>query len=131
MSCHDIGHALNSVVEEIIDLNFEGEIDNESTKRLIHTAKEAVNYCDGNEYEAIECLEDYKICSACLEQYDCLYDLSNEIDYDSEIYEEIEKNTYYISTIMCEECIEKLLLEKLQEKEAKEILEKLKDSQVL
>lgn len=126
MSCHDIGHGLNSVSESIMDLYIGKRISIEDTKLLLNKAKSAVYYCDGNEYEAIACLKYNDICSACLKSKDELYQLMDEISYNSEIYEEIDTNPYYVDTIMCKDCARKLLEEKLGKTKGKELLQKLK-----
>lgn len=54
MSCHDIGRGLNQVVREIIDLFDKEEISKEAARKIISTCCMAVNWCDGNEYEAID-----------------------------------------------------------------------------
>lgn len=125
MSCHDIGRGLNTVSKEIIDLYNKGKITIKVAKTLLKTAKVAVNYCDGNEFEAIACLFENDICSACLDECCELYDLSDVIDYNSKTYEKIENNPYYVSSVMCEECAKKFLVKQLGAEEAEKKLEEL------
>ena len=66
MSCHSIGHGLNSVSKKVLELYDEGKIEFSVAKDLLYTTRNAVHYCDGNTYEAIaldECREYYDIFS--------------------------------------------------------------------
>lgn len=64
MSCHDIGHGMNNVISHIMKLYREGQFDRPTARKLITVARESIRYCDGNEYEAIECLDN--TCGCCL-----------------------------------------------------------------
>ena len=52
MSCHDIGRGMNEVVKTTIELYDAKAIDINATKKIIASCAAAVNWCDGNEYEA-------------------------------------------------------------------------------
>ncbi|WP_304425972.1 hypothetical protein [uncultured Adlercreutzia sp.] len=65
MSCHNIGEGLNTVVKVIIDLYDKKEIGYPAAKQLIYTCRKAVNWCDGNEYEAVACIYETR-CGNCL-----------------------------------------------------------------
>ena len=82
MSCHSIGHGLNHVMEEVVELFDEGKIPEEAIRRIGSKAMQAVNYCDGNEFEAVEAMHGYR-CGRCLKEAtdeDRLYSLFR-IDY--------------------------------------------------
>ena len=65
MSCHNIGHALNSVQRKIIEKYELGKIDKETTRDLLIRCVRAVGFCDGNEYEATASF-DAAYCSDCM-----------------------------------------------------------------
>ena len=65
MSCHDIGHGLNSVVEIVLEEFDNKNINHETAHKIIRQACNAVNYCDGNSYEAIECFKQQGRCTYC------------------------------------------------------------------
>ncbi len=48
MSCHSIGHGLNSVSKKVLELYDEGKIEFSVAKDLLYTTRNAVHYCDGN-----------------------------------------------------------------------------------
>lgn len=87
MSNHDAGRQVQSVVALAIDLFDDGQISKEIALQFITTAVKSVYYCDGNEYEAYECVENYR-CVKCLKQPEKgekLYDytfVANELDID-------------------------------------------------
>lgn len=109
MSCHSIGHGLNTVAKTTMELYMNNKITMEDTKVLLRQIQKAVHYCDGNEYEAIEYLIDNDICSACLEEKEeeliILYD-SEYKWFKGDIYREYEEDTYYVSMFICRECME-------------------------
>lgn len=69
MSCHNIGRAMNSVVDAIISLYDNNEIDLEAARKIIAAARKGVHRCDGNEYEAIESIRECR-CGRCLRNLD-------------------------------------------------------------
>lgn len=56
MSCHSIGMGMNAVVKVVLDLYDKGAIDYDAAKTLIFACRKGVNWCDGNEPEAVQCL---------------------------------------------------------------------------
>lgn len=68
MSNHDIGHAMNQVIETILDLYDEGAYSVDTAKTLINKAVYVVCGYDGNDYEALEYVTDTH-CSCCLKAY--------------------------------------------------------------
>ena len=77
MSCHDIGHGLNTVSIKVLELYDEGKIDFTIAKDLLCTIEKGVHWCDGNEYEAVECLEGCR-CGRCLVETDDLHSIKEE-----------------------------------------------------
>ena len=65
MSCHDIGLGMDSVVEVIVRLYDQSRVSRDAAVELIHAARKGVNWCDGNEYEAIASIEMSR-CGRCL-----------------------------------------------------------------
>lgn len=65
MSCHDIGMGMNSVAGVVLDLYGKGAIDYDAAKTLILACRKGVNWCDGNELEAVQCLNGFR-CGNCL-----------------------------------------------------------------
>lgn len=65
MSCHNIGRAMNLVINVVISMYDNHEIDLEAARKIIATARKGVHRCDGNEYEAIESIRDCR-CGRCL-----------------------------------------------------------------
>ncbi len=69
MSCHDIGMGMNSVVKVALEMYDNGELDLAKTKKIIRACRKGVHWCDGNEYEAIECMRDIR-CNKCLRYFE-------------------------------------------------------------
>ena len=65
MSCHCIGHALNHVQEEILELYEEGRFDTDTARSLLLQCNDALGFCDGNLNEATETFNK-SYCSDCL-----------------------------------------------------------------
>lgn len=87
MSCHSIGHGMNNVLETVIDMYDNNEISKDATLKIANELRVSVNYCDGNESEAIESILDCR-CGFCLKEkeenenlYD-LYDVSENVTND-------------------------------------------------
>jgi hypothetical protein len=109
MSCHYIGAGLNTVTEKALELYDGGKIQFDDVKELLRSIKKAVNWCDGNEMEALECIEDCR-CSRCLKETNKIFDLNNVkdgyISFDdlTRFYEGEGALTYYV----CEDCYKEL-----------------------
>ena len=56
MSCHDIGRGMNFVAVLIKEMYDTGEISRETAVKIFRRLQRGVHWCDGNEYEAIECI---------------------------------------------------------------------------
>lgn len=76
MSCHNIGHGINSVSKEVDMLLSEQKIDTETARKLFLACRNGVNWCDGNENEAVECI-DTKRCGCCLKETSDLTSLAD------------------------------------------------------
>lgn len=77
MSCHDIGRGMNSVTEVVIEMFDNKELSRAAALKLFTALKNGVNWCDGNEYEAVESIIDCR-CGKCLkkiEENQRLYDI--------------------------------------------------------
>ena len=83
MSCHNIGQGLNTVVKVVLEEYDKGLIPYESAHKIIKQARNAVNFCDGNTYEAIEVFEFQKRCTCCLEKKEVMnvYDLPKDFEF--------------------------------------------------
>ena len=86
MSCHSIGHGLNSVSKKVLELYDEGKFEFSVAKDLLYTTRNAVHYCDGNTYEAIGCFDGCR-CARCLKKTNDLYGLYDVLDECSEYYD--------------------------------------------
>lgn len=64
MSCHSIGHGINTITHKLSELYDENKLSQEDFKELLKICQKAVRFCDGNPYEAVDCIigED---CMAC------------------------------------------------------------------
>ena len=113
MSCHDIGHGLNTVTALVMLLRDQGELSDTTAAKLLKKAKAAVHWCDGNEYEAVESIYGC-YCGRCLRKmepgqklYDCL-----------DIWDARWREKYPFSgpeipggDAVCSDCLDALLLE--------------------
>ncbi len=108
MSCHDIGRGLNSVVEETLLLYGSNEITKSAAKKIIHTCQRAVNYCDGNEYEAVEVMSEGHICGNCLKEKDETFNLWRYTRDYSAVSDLLEEKGVATEFSLCSDCIEKL-----------------------
>ena len=68
MSCHDIGRGIDAIMEKVLEMYDEGKIFKEAALEMVKVFPKAVNWCDGNEYEAQETLTATH-CAACLKKY--------------------------------------------------------------
>lgn len=118
MSCHDIGRALNSVQEKILELYEAKKLDKEITRELLLVSTKAVWWCDGNEYEATKTF-DLSYCGNCLEQGaegDYLYslweaDVKQDFSARYKFLSAFEKKHRLVGSYLCEKCFEKALKE--------------------
>lgn len=102
MSCHNIGHGLNTVSMVVSDLLDEGAISRDAAKKILLSCKNAVNWCDGNEYEATMCIRN-TLCGHCLQKNKNLHAVSVEM-YEAN-YREL------VTDFICDDCL-KLLSQK-------------------
>lgn len=109
MSCHNIGHALNSVQRKIIEKYELGKIDKETTRELLIRCVRAVGFCDGNEYEATASF-DAAYCSDCMRKVvngEKLYDIF-WIDTEPWKLRKYHKDNLYIGSMLCDHCFNKI-----------------------
>lgn len=105
MSCHDIGRGMNSVVRTTVSLMDEGKISKEAAKTIISCCKQSVNWCDGNEGEAIDYISGC-MCGRCMklvpegEKLYSVYDVSRDFpDY-------YHLDDYLATDGLCEDCFD-------------------------
>lgn len=104
MSCHSIGRGMNSVVKVVISLVDERKIEIEPAKEIIEACKKGVNWCDGNEYEAIACIDGQR-CGNCLVT---IKDRENVVNAD-EVRESLDERYGLIVTdVLCDQCFKLL-----------------------
>lgn len=112
MSCHDIGRGMNSVVEVAIDMYDDGELSLEAARKIIAAARKGVHWCDGNEYEAVDCIRECR-CGRCLKKMapgDSLYSVWRLSDAIPQKYSVLEMSSEPLaSDAMCEECFDIVL----------------------
>lgn len=109
MSCHDIGHGLNTVSIKVLELYDEGKIDFTIAKDLLCTIEKGVHWCDGNEYEAVECLEDCR-CGRCLVETDDLHSIQEETTVEwNEVFKILgNKEDRIFLDGVCEKCLKEI-----------------------
>lgn len=108
MSCHNIGHGLNSVSEKVLELYDEGKIEFSVAKDLLYTTRDAVYYCDGNTYEALECFDECR-CARCLKKTNELYDLYDVLGNSSKYYDIFNnKEDGVLSDELCKDCFDEI-----------------------
>ena len=113
MSDHQIGVALNSVLKVVIDLYDEKKINIEAAKKIAIACKNAVNWGDGNEFDATDYISNNR-CGYCLEllpKGDKLYSIwaINE-------FVDLEYNSI-ASEYICEKCLDYFCKGDIQKKQ--------------
>ena len=112
MSCHDIGRGMNSVVKVVIELFDSGKMELEATREIIAACRKGVNWCDGNEYEAIACIRRCR-CGKCLrkvpkdEYLFSVWDVSREVPNRYRILDGGEIKI--ASDGLCESCFDEVM----------------------
>ena len=120
MSCHDIGRGMNNVVSYVMDLYRADRLDKRTAKEIITVARTSVYFCDGNEGEAVRCME--RTCGCCLrdvaEDEDMLHiylqgrhyglenDLIDKMFTDPKNFQDIEFQS--CSLWVCSSCFERI-----------------------
>ena len=112
MSCHDIGHGINAVMEVVFDLYQDGEITPNAVRKLGHIAQRAVHWCDGNADEAIEVFLG-QMCGRCLKIVDDeneLYDIyRSSLGWDTCYRIEDNDEEPFASFEFCADCFDFLV----------------------
>ena len=112
MSCHNIGHALNHVQEEILKMYENAEINKEMLRKLLVICTDAVGWCDGNGYEATETF-DSSYCTYCLDKLGkdkTMFSFWN-VPFELKTLWNFEKKYGIFGSYMCETCFEKAMRE--------------------
>lgn len=115
MSCHDVGRALDSVAEVIMKSYDRGEISKEMTRKLLMACRKGVYWCDGNELEAVACVENH-YCGACLKKMHTgeplysVWDISFALDGKYHFRE--MDGEELVADRLCTDCFDKILSEK-------------------
>ena len=116
MSCHDIGRGLNSVTKTVIEQYKAGNLNKDAFGAILCSCRKGVNWCDGNEDEAMEALVDAGICGLCLEE---THEVSNIYDNDLDYKHRYEVFDAYYDTaahvFVCASCRKKILEQYISE----------------
>lgn len=131
MSCHDIGRGLNEVVRMTIAQFDKGEVTRNAAIKIIATCAVAVNWCDGNKYEALQYIINCR-CGKCLKLvpkgkplYD-LYALNHEFVKDNIDWMSAAHLAGYAVCDTCfDEVMQKLGFDSHKSSEAKRAIKKL------
>lgn len=105
MSCHNIGRGMNSVVNVVIKLYDKGKISREAARVIIAQCQDGVGWCDGNGYEAIECIADCR-CGRCLRlvpEGELLLNIW-EVPPDFRLNRKVFDKNAYATNRFCESC---------------------------
>lgn len=111
MSCHDIGHGLNSVVEVVLSEFDKGKLSHEIAHKIIKQARNAVNYCDGNNYEAIICFEEQGRCTCCFKRVNNILNVYKLPYTMADVSEKLISASYgekLLGSYICEDCISQI-----------------------
>lgn len=118
MSCHEIGPAMNSVIDVVFELYDKKELSQDTSVTLIRALRKGVHYCDGNEYEAIESVSKCR-CGKCLRALkpgeDRIYDFN---DLSSNDYYNLKRQTDIAYLNMCVKCTDAILNEYFHDEDA-------------
>lgn len=118
MSCHSIGHGINSITHKLSELYDNNKIALEDFKDLLKICQRAVCFCDGNSYEAIDCIigedsmanrdiEPIIRCGSCMKPMNDEYAVRN---YHNVYFEKTEvKEQYAHPYYSCMDCYNKYL----------------------
>ena len=119
MSCHDIGLGMNSVVRTVMTLLDEGRITKDAAKVLVNSCRNGVNWCDGNEGEAIDYITGC-ICGRCFnkipkgEKLYYVYDTSFSLSDTDKLFD------YTLNGRLCKECFDLVINEFCNDEKAGE-----------
>lgn len=111
MSCHNIGMGINTITQVVIKMYEKKQMSKDAFLKIINACKKGVNWCDGNEGEAIIALMEAGYCGLCLQKKKELKDI-----FDSGLsYHEIAKalhnlNEEPVHYCLCKKC-EKLIMD--------------------
>lgn len=97
---------MNSVAKDVLKLWEQGAFTRETAHRLLRDLQKGVHWCDGNEYEAVECLYDHR-CGRCLEESSELSDAFRALG-DLAYQQEEAVWDYGLTPQLCPSCLEEL-----------------------
>ena len=124
MSCHDIGHGINTITKKIMEFYDEGRYSAETARKLTAKARNAVYWCDGNTDEAIEDIRKC-YCGRCLKKMDgkdllSVWDVSRDVPnrYDIIDCKYIDDEPPLATDGLCEECFSIILQKHCKDPEA-------------
>lgn len=130
MSCHDIGRGMNSVVRTTVKLMDEKKISKDAARTIICCCSKSVNWCDGNESEAVGYIRRC-MCGRCMkmvpegEKLYSVYNVSNSVP------DSYKLSNYISSDGLCEKCFDLLINEYCKDETAglreREYIEKYYD----
>ncbi len=113
MSCHDIGRGMDSVTQVAIEMYDNGELNRNAALKLFTALKKGVNWCDGNEGEAVASII-YCRCGKCLrkmttgEKFYDIHDASMSVTGSSwDILKNYKEN--YAGWYFCQDCFDEFI----------------------
>lgn len=118
MSCHDIGRGMDSVGAVVIELFESKQVSKDAAVRLILACRKGVNWCDGNEDEAIETVVEEGYCGLCFEKNKGLSNVyDNDLGYPDmyKVFDHYDKTAAHF--FLCPKCKEKVIREYKQKKQ--------------
>ena len=87
-----------------------GEISKDACRRIIHLCAKGVNWCDGNEYEAVDSLVADNVCGLCLEECDAVssvYDNDLRYPQNYSVFDDYEDDAAHY--FLCAQCKKKVI----------------------
>ena len=106
MSCHSIGHGINVVAGVVEELFSQGKISKDDARQLFLACRQGVRWCDGNEYEAVECINDCR-CGLCMEKKEKLLPVTDHFVHLK--YDRLMDTFPLVTENVCPECMEILI----------------------
>lgn len=127
MSCHHIGRGMNTVTRKTVELLDEERITLDVAKELIKTARNGVNWCDGNDYEAVAYILQNR-CGCCLKKIEPgkpMYSLEDtDLSYNEQNKLFKKTSDSVVASYLCPECFDKVMNEFMHEDNAGEVQRK-------
>ncbi len=134
MSCHDIGRGVDWIMEHVLKMYDDGKISQEAALEMVKTFPQAVNWCDGNTYEAQGTLARTH-CACCLKKYESAEDIvysslaedavaAEDVTeaYRGWWWDKVMKKAGFSGLSVCKECFRKVFAPALTETGMKKVL---------